>query len=764
MHREGGGAGLGEEAHSSLQSEHTTSNVPARNDDSADHPLNLSSWVQNTGKRKAIPQRGLTTYGRLEKTSKVRGRDISEEAEKGIWEFNLLSQDPGVAKASASKGNAKKSTSILKSSRAKRQDLVGDEDREVHEISNKEGEEGWGNKEAQTGCKKVTPIKSITSRRSKSSMVIPVDDGTAGVEPVVYGDDENDDDYNPVRTSRKTKKKVTMDPPVSSGRKKTRSNTDDWELMPALPKGRKSAVLKQLATGFEFDKDSMTLKGAAKTRTRSSASASPLRNNPPLSPFKVDLARDSLILPEEEKGKYHVFSPTPADAAGVDSLLPGSSEEPSSVELPQLPSCPQEMIESIVAGTGTYMSSAVPGEECLGLRDKASKEKESEGISLSSVTPRAGRKKSKLGSRSKTLAEMLDVEADKAEEDGGQGVANMTVSGESSFQSPTRKRVRLKQARGKTVLAPSPDKMETEHNNDLTMPTSPVGLRKEPDDDSPLSELDEGTVMSPRRLLDNSGLMRSRIHDQIILGQEASILSNVSDSLKPKQLVPKAGNRKRSDRNTSKISLDEDSTHDGDDLPTAEVEAQPKPRKLPIKRRKKSRIETTDTNEQSLQLPPAVIPGDITSNEERSTDSLLPTTATSLVGTKRKASKTGKGNKKMENSEGSTNQLDGQELRVKVGVEDSEPDKHDIGGPLHPQISTPKGQSIGTGRERSLPSTPVLGEPAPTPKQPKTPQPAKPVTKNPHSPINGGKPPPIKFRVGLSRRANIEPLHGYLKK
>ena len=525
MYREGGAPDLSAEVHLSLENEHTVSNIPARKDDLADHPSNLPCWVQDTRKGKATPQRGLTTYGRLEEGRKAKELGISEEVEKDIWEFNLLSQDPGMTKASALKGNAKKSSSILKSSRAKRQDPVGDDDREAHGISDKEGEEDWGGKEGRKGCKKVVPRKLITGRRSKTSVATPINDGIVGFEPIVYGDDENDDDYSPTRNSRKAKQKVTIAPPISGGRKKTRSNTDDWELMPALPKGRKSTVLKQLAAGFEFDRDSMTRKAAVKTGTSTSASASPLRNNPPLSPFKVDLARDSLILLEEEKEKYHAFPPTATSLSRV-GLLSESSKEPSAIKLPQLSSGPEEMIESIAVGTGIYMSSTIPDKEHF---DKAGKEtstrdvKESESIPLCSVTPRTGKRKSKLGNRSKTLAEMLDVETDKDGEKGGQDIVNMDVSKDSSFQSPTRKRVRLKQTRGKTVLAPSPEKKESESNNDITMSTSPVGLKepKKPgvvaasDDDSPLSELDE-VVMSPKRMLDNSDLKCSqpnKIHD-----------------------------------------------------------------------------------------------------------------------------------------------------------------------------------------------------------------------------------------------------------
>ncbi|KAF8418079.1 hypothetical protein EV426DRAFT_620668 [Tirmania nivea] len=778
MQKQDGGPDLNGEVCQSLKNEHTMSNIPARKDNSADHPSYLPSRVQKTGKGKATPQRGLTAYGRLEKTIKAKERGLSEEAEKDIWEFNLLSQDPGVAKASALKGSAKRSISISKSSRAKRQDPVRDNDREVHEIS-EEDEEGWSGKEGWKGCKKTTPRKLISGRRSKTSGIIPVDDGIAGVEPAVYGDDENDDDYSPTRNSRKTKKKVTIDSPISSG-KKTRSNTDDWELMPALPKGRKSTVLKQLRTGFEFGGEGMMLKAAAKTRTSTSASSPP---NPPLSPFKVDLARDSLILPEEEKEKYHVFLPT-ATSPGGDGLLHDSSEELSSVKLPQLLSGPQGMSEPIAAKTGICMGPMILKEQYLGLKDKAGEEtstrhvQESERTLLSSVTPSTGKMKSK-GNRSKTLAEILDIETGKDEEN-GEGVVNMDMSMGSSFQSSTRKRVRLKQARGKTVLATSSDKKESESNNNLTMPTSPAMLQRDPkkprlvaasDDDSPLSELDEGVVMSPKRIIDNSGLMCSqpnKIHDQIIL-QKTNNLLDLSDSPKPKHPVPKARNRKRSGRNTSKIIfLNEDSTHDEDDLSAAEPQAQFTSRKPLAKRQKKSQAETTDANEQSPQHP-ALILGGTSSDKERSKkpDSLL-----STIATKRKPSKTGKletqhgkGNKIKKNGGGSTKQLNDQELGTKEGFGDSVLNEQDVGEPLYSQVSTSKEQSIGAGKEKSPPSTPVLREPVLARKQPETPQPAKPVIKqNPHSPINGGKPPPVKFRVGLSRRVNIEPLHGYLKK
>jgi len=775
MHREDGGPDLSAEVRQSLENEHTTSNIPTRRDDSSEHPVNSPSWVQNTRKGKVTPQRGLTTYGRLEKTRKTKERGISEGVEKDVWEFNPLSQDPGIA--SAVKGNAKKSASILKSSRAKRQDPVGDDEPEVDEIFNEEDEKGWSSKEGRNGCKKAVSRKSITGRRSKTTAVTPVDDGIVGIEPVVYGDDENDDDYNPAGNPRKAKTKVTINPPISSARKKTRSNTDDWELMPALPKGRKSTVLKQLAAGFEFDRDSIALKAAAKTRTSTSASTSPLHNNPPLSPFKVDLARDSLILPEEEKEKYDVFLPT-ATSPGRDGLLPRSSES-SSAKSPQLPSRPQEMIESIAVGAGTYMSSIILDEEYLGLKHKVGKEtskrdvKESESISLSSTTPSTRQMKSKLGSRSKTLAELLDVETDEGEENDGQGVVNMDVPRGSSFQSPTRKRVRLKQARGKTIMAPSPNIKESESSNDLTVPTSPAGLQKEPkkprvvaasDDDSPLSDLDKWVAMSPKRILDNRP---NKIHDQMI-SQRSNILPEVPESPKSKQPVPKATDRKRSGRNASKIFFpNEDSTHDEDGLPAAEPEAQSKPRKPPAKRRKKSQAESTDANEQSPQ-PPTLILGDTTSDEERNKkpDSLLPTTATKKAPrTGKVETQHGKGNKKMKNSKGSTKQLDDQGLGEKEGAGDPGPNGHDVGGPSHSQVYASKEQSIGAGKEKTPPSTPVLRETTFTLKQPETPQPAKPVVKrSPHSPINGGKPPPVKFRVGLSRRANIEPLHGYLKK
>ncbi|KAF8433825.1 hypothetical protein BGX38DRAFT_1221942 [Terfezia claveryi] len=774
---EDGGLGLNAEACLSLENEHTMFNKPTKKDDSSDPPPNLPSWVQNTGKAKVTPQRGLTMYGRLEKIRKEKEHGISEEAEKDVWEFNILSQDPGVAKALASKGNANRSASILKSSRAKRQDPVGNDDRETHKISGEEDEQGWSGKEGRKGCKKAAPRKSTTGRRSKTCVVTSIDDGIAGFQPVVYGDDENDDDYSPVGNFRKAKKKVIIDPPISSGRKKTRSNTDDWELMPALPKGRKTTVLKQLAAGFEFDRDSMTLKATAKMRTSTSARTSPLRNNPPLSPFKVDLVRDSLILSEEEKEKYDAFSPT-ATSQGRDSLLHEGLEEPPSVKSLQLLSGPQEMVESIAVGAGTDMGSMIIDEEFLDLKHKASKEtstrdvKESGNISLFSDTRSTGKMKSKLGNRSKTLAELLDMETDKDEEDSGQGIVNMDGYRGGSFQSCSRKRVRLKQARGKTVMGPSPMKMGLESSNDLTMPTSPAELQEEAkkprvvaasDDDSTLSDLDEGVV--PKRILDNRP---NKIHDQITR-QKTNILSEVSDSPKPKQPVPKASNRKRSGRYNSKSTfLDEDSTLDEDDLPAAESEAKFKTRKPPAKRRKKSQAEATDANEQPPQ-PPTLILGDTASNEEssRKPDSLLPTTAT-----KKKASRAGtmetqhgKGNQKIKNGKGGTKHLDDQDFGAKEGVDDLKLDEHDVGGPSDSRVSTPKEQGIGTGKEKSPPSTPVLREPILTLKQPETPQPAKSAVKqNSHSPINGGKPPPIKFRVGLSRRANIEPLHRYLKK
>lgn len=719
---EDGGPGLDAEACLSLENKHIMFNKPAKK---AEPPPNLPSWVQITGKGKVTPQRGLTTYGRLEKVRKAKEHGISEEAEKDVWEFNLLSQDPGMDKALASKGNANKSAPNLKSSRAKRQDPVGNDDREALKISDEEDEQGWSGKEGRKGCKKAAPRKSTTGRRSKTCVVTSIDDGIAGVQPVVYGDDENDDDYSPVGNFRKAKKKVIIDHPISSGRKKTRSNTDDWELMPALPKGRKSTVLKQLAAGFEFESDSMTLKAAAKTRTSTSASTSPLRNNPPLSPFKVDLVRDSLILTEEEKEKYDAFLPT-ATSPGQDGLLHEDLEELASVKSPQLPSGPQEMVESIPVGAGTDMGSIIVDEEYLDLKHKAGKEtstrdvKESKNISLFSDTPSTGKMKSKLGSRSKTLAELLDMETDKDEEDSGQGIVNLEMYRSGSFQSPIRKRVRLKQASDKTVMGLSPKKLELESSSDQ------------------------------------------------ITRQKANILSEVSDSPKPKQPVPKASNRKRSSRYTSKSTfLDEDSTHDEDNLPAAESEAQYKSRRPPVKRRKKSQAEATDANEQAPQ-PLTLILGDMASNEERSRKAdLLPTTATKKNASRAGKVETqhGKGNKNMKYGKGSTKHLDDQDLGAKEGVDDLKPDEHDVGGPSDSRVSTPKGQGIGTGKEKSPPSTPVLREPILTLKQPETPQPAKSAVKqNPHSPINGGKPPPIKFRVGLSRRANIEPLHRYIKK
>lgn len=761
--------GVGFEMPVFLETKASKCGVPVPEGGSVIHPPSLPS--PKSSNTKASPKRGLTTYGRLENGRKSKETKVSGEGCKDIWELDAFSQGTNMTRSGIAKGSAQVSNVDVASNRAV-QTLSGTDDWEVQEIPDN-GEDGnWNGKTIRKSAPKKSERKLASSKRSKRSKTVAVGDDLTAIGPLVFIEDDNDDDYNPAESSRKLQKAV-KGKTVSRGRR-TRSNTDDWELMPPLPKGRKSVVLKQLASGYEFERDCVIVKAAASTRTQTSGATLPPQLIPP-SPFKVDLSKHASILPEEEKQKYDVFSPMDISPDGAELKAATPEENPTTnLPLPSLPD-PQRISESTTLDTGLHITST-RFKEKLDTEDNSGGIILSKGTSVHSIASGVNKKTSKLGSRSKTLGEALDIEIDRDNVHSDLGEERLDEARKDLPQSSPIKRVRLKQRRGKTSVTFSTELLNSTKLNSEKGPlmdVSSVAAQKEAkklrivaasDDESPLSELDEVAVMLPKEI--------PHI-DEIMPKRHGKVQGEIVQQLKSK-------------RSKVAASYEEDTQEEDTQPDIEEIIDRKKIRTKRQKRLKKDNVidpKRVDSDEQSPQpsqcpLPCAPFIIDAARGESSGDtviDSLPPTALKKMKSRKATAEiLEGGGSKRLKHNSEQVEKQHAIKKRVKKAEEvinsESSDDDLDIGvGRISDQdqsvqspISPTKSHSTDTMLSEALPSTPIQRESVVTPKQLETPKPAR--KKNPHSPINGGKPPPVKIRVGLSRRAHIEPLHSYLRK
>lgn len=692
-----------------------------------------------------------------------------------------------------------------KSKKSRRAKTMENFEYETFEGDDGDNDKDWNGTKTRKSAKKAAPKKQPASKRSKTSIAYAME---------MLGDDENDDDYSPIGGSRKGKRKSAEVDSTVGRKKKTRSNTDDWELMPALPKGRKSSVLKQLAEGFDFDRD--VGKAVVDTIEITSSDTSPTPQKDIVSPFKVDLSRASLFLPDEEKEKYDVFSPQTA-SPNTAELGQEILSQSSAVNLPLLSSSLQGPLNLHATESGAYMSSTIPDEDYFVSKAQAEEGEDSKTIEISSTISKVNTK-SRL-SRSKTLADMLvDIEGSEEEGDEHKQIT-MPKPEETPSESPATKRARMKQTRGKTSITlspiqshPRPDKPNPNGDSAPGSPLNVVRKRKmtsrvvaASDEESSLSELDEAAIRSPRRPI--SGVSRLEKQKKKVVQEErdnegspvTSTITVTTNVINQPSEAPKTGKRKTSARKPSNISVYEnEDTHEVDFAVVVDEVGETVTKKPPAKRRKLSTMKKADNSDaaddkslESRQASALVVNIDDDDDDDVTSDGEVKKKA--AVKGKREARRkvtTTKEPKKLrkntqneilvefleaimpmsnENEDGDDSDADiknksklnkrnGPNRSVSLEFQDDvkgegDADAHSTSSPPPPiQSKSEESRVDNTAQQQHIsePQTPKKND-------------AK-VKKSPHSPINGGKPPSMRFRVGLSRRVNIEPLHGYLKK
>lgn len=633
-----------------------------------------NSDIFQVGERTASPKqlsapgklkRGLTTYGRLEKVDKEKGSKSIEKGVKDIWEFDQSTQDNLVTKS------AKHAGSTIVSIKSKQQNTV--EAKEGDGVYSDDCNENWREKK---GRKQSKTVASRRVKRSKTSGGVSLDDyGILGAEPFKI-DAEDDEDYNPVG-NRRVRKRVMIDPIPSNERKKTRSNTNEWELMPALPKGRRATVLKQLEAGFVFEG------GESSNRESLVVEPLPQDNLSVLSPFKVDLAKNSLSLPEEEKGKYAIFSPT-----ATPNILEQSLEPSALHPLPAVPSQePFDLTAEVGDINATFPHLPYRGVLATGMTGSYIENTQLILESLSVPSQSLAVQRS-LVSRRKTLAQVLDTDSDFSQVETPSG-ARFSEPAEAPIHSPTfPRRARLKQSRARTAIT-----LSREHSPAPRVERSRIVAAS--DDESPLSDLDEGEMHPPTSALDISTSTPPR-RLRKLKPMSPQLNKNPMLALPPESSNLAAG-----------CGI-ENQLHESDHQELGCVVAGSNTRSVPAggRKRPKGNPETPDQGNTRGDASSCPISAHGDSLSDRGD---YDATIQSGVGTNHMAHL--------------------------VNEEDK-----------------------ATQKEVTPPSTP----PKANPKQLEHTKPSG--GKGPHSPINGGKPPSIKFRVGLSRKANIESLHSYLRK
>ncbi|KAF8468930.1 hypothetical protein BDZ91DRAFT_78904 [Kalaharituber pfeilii] len=590
---------------------------------------------------------GSSTSRRQEKSRKI---NYDEERGKDIWEFDVLSQDPDVKDDDRNGTRRRDDTSQVSDIHKEQRAAVTISDEGVKNACFL----GQPNKDRTDGHRAIKKKKTPPARRSKTSFDTYPDYNFTITEPIILPDDDNDDDYNPNKSSRKPKKNDRSKTSVS-GRKKTRSNTDDWELMPALPKGTKGAQKQTAATAPDN----------GKSPTRS------MQDKVVLCPFKIDLTLDSLLLPEEEKEKYDVFSPL--NTSQTTNSQPASPAEPSLLNLPLPVSESQSAsLDSIAVKTGANMSSTIPDEEYFRM---AFKEQASGGRkSLSGGDPSGGEIQS------------------------------------TNSRSENEKRVKI---------------------------------IEDSDDDSPLSDLETIIKSKDMEVEPISEALSSTVRKR---GKRKTASTQSSDE----DIVEKAPQKHRSKR-MSKKGLHQrkvDDPDDGGEIEQSQSELGWKSNY--VKDRKCiARLEFVASQDQpnrKEKQPTSVVAAIAEAEQENSNE------RNDLdVGHKKE---TRLGRKSTKHSELISSDADEDDT---TAVDES------VSSTAVSGISAPNSKEPNDSTENIPTSTPTAVTEGLKP-PPVTPSSNTSCKKVPYSPINSGKLSAVKYRVGLSKRANIESLHSYLKR
>ncbi|KAI5804168.1 hypothetical protein DFH27DRAFT_395775 [Peziza echinospora] len=752
----------------------------------SNHPKRTKTTPSN--KPATLKKRTATTHGGIEKS---RERATAEKSTGGddVWSFNGNSQDTGTTPARTSLNNnpnAFETTAPNGSKKKKKRQSEAGEDEDFHNMS-----EGGG-----SNTKKKPTTKS---KRAKTTMS-HFDDPNFG-EPIVIPDNSDDDDYAPKKSARKAKEKAKT-PSMAARAKKTRSNTDHWELMPALPKGRESDVLKQMEAGFAFDRQDAENEARKVAAPRKGSIERVVQEAPAanLSPFKIDLARDSLILHEEEKEQYHTFSPlTTSDSE--HTRLNSSAHDAVASDLPPNRPIVGASIHPALISTGMNMSSTIPDEEYF----KIVTQKDSTQSSRTGDRQDTPKLAKSLGKRSKTLAQALDLDLTDDDELGSLGGKNTTTR-------PSK----LTPKRAKTSVG-----LEVNDNSPTTK-LSGMG----PGNGGTIKVTMKADSRSKKaRVIEGSDDEHSALSD---LGSSppppASLAPPIVAMERSKRgvTVQTSPRRERKKRTTTTVAVEiqenwdvtgsaefettKQRTTDLKELPDVDVQEKSKTRKTPAKRQKTSSRNVTDHMEGGvLEIPAMEGKVHIISDDDD-----LPFEDTPAPKSRQKAKKgtakepiaaaeapvKEKGKRRRTTSKGGNSKgpIESQAQKppaktLSKEVIDSEDDDDDddlgIGITVNKKGTSTKtkphvevGHIERTGAEdgddddakyaSNASNTSNTGTPIDTKSKPKeppaTPQHSKSARRGPHSPINGGKPSAIKYRVGLSRRANIESLHGYLRK